>query len=177
MKRKVKLFKQIYANYIFPLWGLGGFYFNSTNQHGVHSPFVFNLITKCLYSSVNQKITNSIPFQTKKHKTIHRLLHYFNEPNPQIIASQNNSNSSSNKVNYIDVDYCIQNKIKIEIILSNTSNDTCFIFDNIHTTASNQAFWKSIIQNPVFSATIDTFHLGIAFVRKEQKKQHFTIRM
>ena len=173
----MKLFKQIYANYIFPLWGLGSFYFNSTNQHGVHSPFVFNLITKCLYSSVNQKITNSIPFQTKKHKTIHRLLHYFNEPNPQIIASQNNSNSSSNKVNYIDVDYCIQNKIKIEIILSNTSNDTCFIFDNIHTTASNQAFWKSIIQNPVFSATIDTFHLGIAFVRKEQKKQHFTIRM
>lgn len=27
------------------------FLFKSTNQHGVHSPFVFNLVTKCLYDS------------------------------------------------------------------------------------------------------------------------------
>lgn len=153
------------------------FLLNSTNQHGVHSPFVYNLITKCLYISVNQQITNTIPFQTKKNKTIHRLLHYFNEANPQIIASQNNSNTSSDIVKYIDVDYCIQNNIKIETILSNTTNDTCFIFDNIHNNALNQAYWKSIIQNPVFTATIDTFQLGITFIRKEQKKEHFVIRV
>jgi hypothetical protein len=152
------------------------FLWNSTNQHGVHSPFVFDLITKCLYSPVNYQITNSVPFQSKKHKTIHRLLHYFNEPNPQIVTFQNNSNSSSNKVKYINVDFCIQNKIEIETILSNTTNDACFIFDNIHKNASNLAFWKSIIQNPIFTATIDTFQLGITFIRKEQKKQHFTIR-
>jgi hypothetical protein len=152
------------------------FLWNSTNQHGVHSPFVFDLITKCLYSSVNQQITNSVSFQSKKQKTIHRLLYYFNEPNPQIVTFQNNSNSSSNKVKYIDVNFCVQNKIEIETILSNTTNDTCFIFDNIHKNTSNQAYWKSIIQNPIFTATIDTFQLGITFIRKEQKKQHFTIR-
>lgn len=153
------------------------FLWNSKNEHGVHSPFVFDLITKCLYSSVNHQFKNSFPFQSKKQKTIHRLLYYFNEPNLQILTFQNNSNTSSNKVKYIDIDFCIQNKIEIVTILSNATNDTCFIFDNIHKNASNQDFWKSIIQNPMFTATIDTYQLGIIFIRKEQKKQHFTIRI
>jgi hypothetical protein len=152
------------------------FLWNSTNQHGVHSPFVFDLVTKCLYRSEVQKFTDALPFRSKKDKSIHRLLRYFNEAHPQIIASQNYSNTSSDKVKYIDVDYCIQNNIKIETILSNTTNDTCFIFDNIHTSASNQDFWGAIIQNPVFTVTIDTFHLGISFIRAEQKKEHFIIR-
>ncbi len=29
------------------------FLLNSTNQHGVHSPFVFNFVTKCLYNTSN----------------------------------------------------------------------------------------------------------------------------
>ena len=29
------------------------FLYLSTNQHGVHSPFVFNFITKCFYDKTN----------------------------------------------------------------------------------------------------------------------------
>jgi hypothetical protein len=29
------------------------FLWNSTNQHGVHSPFVFDLVTKCFYNTAN----------------------------------------------------------------------------------------------------------------------------
>ncbi|WP_242091636.1 O-methyltransferase [Aestuariivivens sediminicola] len=29
--------------------------FNSTNQHGVHSPFVFNLVTQCFYDTTDHK--------------------------------------------------------------------------------------------------------------------------
>ena len=31
------------------------FLFTSTNQHGVHSPFVFDLVTKCLYDKENKE--------------------------------------------------------------------------------------------------------------------------
>lgn len=153
------------------------FLYNSTNHHGVHSPFVFSLITKCLYSSTNQKITNSIPFKTKKHKTIHRLLHYFNEANPQLISFQKDTINTSNKVIYIDINYCLLESISIQDILSKATNDTCFIFNHIHKTPSNSNFWKSIVQNPNFTATIDTFQLGITFIRKEQEKEHFVIRV
>lgn len=34
------------------------FLFKSTNQHGVHSPFVFNLVTKCFYDNQNHEAYN-----------------------------------------------------------------------------------------------------------------------
>ncbi|MDV7188405.1 class I SAM-dependent methyltransferase [Lutibacter sp. TH_r2] len=39
---------KLYINYLI----------NSTNQHGVHSPFVFNLVTKCLYQKTPKKKIN-----------------------------------------------------------------------------------------------------------------------
>jgi predicted O-methyltransferase YrrM len=41
--------KSSFKSLLFPLWGLGGFLWNSKNEHGVHSPFVFDLLTKCFY--------------------------------------------------------------------------------------------------------------------------------
>ena len=35
---------QLIKSYLVFLW-------NSKNQHGVHSPFVFNLVTKCFYDT------------------------------------------------------------------------------------------------------------------------------
>lgn len=36
------------------------FLFKSTNQHGVHSPFVYNLVTKCFYDTQNYSTYTSI---------------------------------------------------------------------------------------------------------------------
>jgi hypothetical protein len=36
--------------------------------------------------------------------------------------------------------------------------------------------WEEIIKMTEFSVSIDLFHLGILFVRKEQKKEHFIIK-
>jgi len=35
------------------------FLFKSKNQHGIHSPFVFQLTTKCIYKNLNNNIFNS----------------------------------------------------------------------------------------------------------------------
>ena len=36
------------------------FLFTSTNQHGIHSPFVYDLVTKCFYDKTNYKDYNRI---------------------------------------------------------------------------------------------------------------------
>ncbi|MEY8848333.1 O-methyltransferase [Psychroserpens sp. XS_ASV72] len=36
------------------------FLFQSTNQHGVHSPFVFDLVTKCFYDKTHYKVYNKL---------------------------------------------------------------------------------------------------------------------
>ncbi len=50
------------------------FLIKSTNQHGVHSPFVFNLVTKCFYTKTNiQKVVILIQFRKQllhNNKTI-----------------------------------------------------------------------------------------------------------
>ena len=70
------------------------FLLKSSNQHGVHSPFVYQLVTKCLYKKIdknswktfqksnnellkNKKIKNS----HKKAKILLKLIHYFKPKN------------------------------------------------------------------------------------------------
>jgi len=76
------------------------FLLKSSNQHGVHSPFVYQLVTKCLYKKIdknswktfqksnnellkNKKIKNS----HKKSKILLKLIHYFKPKNNLEITS------------------------------------------------------------------------------------------
>jgi predicted O-methyltransferase YrrM len=42
------------------------FLFKSTNQHGVHSPFVYNLVTKCFYDTANHEAYKNISAYRKQ---------------------------------------------------------------------------------------------------------------
>jgi len=56
-------------------------------------------------------------------------------------------------------------------------NDSVFIFDDIHWSAEMQEAWKEIIEHPQVRVSIDTFQWGFLFFRREQVKEHFTIRV
>ena len=56
-------------------------------------------------------------------------------------------------------------------------NDTVFIFDDIHWSQGMENAWNVIIEKPEITVSIDTYQWGIVFFRKEQKKQHFVIRV
>ncbi len=52
-----------------------------------------------------------------------------------------------------------------------------FIFDDIHWSREMELAWEKIKVHPEVTLTIDVFHFGLVFFRKEQKeKQHFVVR-
>lgn len=62
-------------------------------------------------------------------------------------------------------------------ILPYISNDSIFVFDDIHWSREMEEAWESIKNNDRVRCTIDLFFIGIVFFRNEFKqKQHFIIR-
>jgi len=64
-----------------------------------------------------------------------------------------------------------------DLLLSTATNDSVWIFDDIHWSAGMEEAWETIKQNPKVTVTIDTFQWGFVFFRKEQPKEHFVIRV
>jgi predicted O-methyltransferase YrrM len=62
-------------------------------------------------------------------------------------------------------------------LLPTTTNDTVFIFDDIYWSKGMTEAWETIKEHHKVTVTIDTFFFGLVFFRKEQKKEHFTIRV
>ena len=61
-------------------------------------------------------------------------------------------------------------------LLPTICNETVWIFDDIHWSKDMENAWETIKNHPEVIVTIDTFHWGFVFFRKEQKKEHFVIR-
>ena len=51
-----------------------------------------------------------------------------------------------------------------------------FVLDDIHWSAEMDRAWRTIRQHPDVLLTIDLFYVGLVFFRRNQPKQHFTLR-
>jgi len=257
---------------LFALKSYYKFILKSSNQHGIHSPFVYDLITKCFYNNTKfqeykqldsyrnelLKSNDSIDIEdfgagstvfksnTRKisdlakvagaskseSKLLFRITKYFNpntilelgtslaistntiykaNPNAKIstvegsksIFNWNAKNTvkynfknikfinslfddyletlkSENKFDfiYIDGNHTYEATIKyFEILKKHTHKDSYIIFDDIHWSKGMDKAWKEIIEDKDVTLSIDTFHFGMVFFRKEQyNKEHFVIR-
>ncbi len=179
------------------------FLLKSTNQHGVHSPFVFNFVTKCLYNK-----TNDIPytfrssgklkqdFSFKQHKLIFKLIRYFNIKSVVLFNAPTNNNllqtialanpntlthtkvTTQNVSDFIFViDICSFQIEKLDTLLKHCHNDSIILFKDIYLSKNTYSVWKTIQNHPRVRVTINTFHFGFVFIRKEQVKQHFWVRL
>ncbi|MBW4362606.1 O-methyltransferase [Flavobacterium taihuense] len=63
-----------------------------------------------------------------------------------------------------------------EFLLPTITNETVWIFDDIHWSAEMEEAWEIIKNHPKVTVSIDTFRWGLVFFRYEQPKQHFIIR-
>lgn len=256
---------QIIKSYLNFLW-------NSKNQHGVHSPFIYDLVTKCFYDKKKhpeyEKISNyhfslledfreivvtdfgtgSKVFKSNKRKIneiaevagisikraqlLFRIVNYF-QPNeileigtslglatcalslgnknakiislegcPNTIEVAKNQCEFSNlkniefvntefssylknpkpetrnsKLIYFDGNHSKKATLEyFELLLPTITNDSVWIFDDIHWSLDMEEAWEIIKNHPKVMVTIDTFQWGIVFFRAEQEKEHFVIR-
>jgi predicted O-methyltransferase YrrM len=258
--------KQIIKSYI-------KFLLNSTNQHGVHSPFVYDLVTKCFYDKkkypeykiLNQyrnsllqnkntievtdfgagsrifksntrpinQIAKNAGISRKRATLLFRIVHYFQPDtileigtslglatsalalgNAKIITLEGckktqeqaqehfkKANLNSDKIEFVNTkfeDYLINCQLNIEhskliyfdgnhsknatlnyfeLLLPTITNDSVWIFDDIHWSKDMEEAWEIIKKNAKVTVTIDTFQWGIVFFRKEQEKEDFVIRV
>lgn len=259
--------QHIFKSYLKFLW-------KSTNAHGVHSPFVFDLIRKCFYDKTDfaeykilddyrnsllqnkntievtdfgagsrifksntraiNKIAKNAGIATKQAKLLFRVTKYFNPENvleigtslglatsalainntseittlegcpetAKVAQSQfhkfnlnvksivtefesflkSNPEVSGLKSETCDLVYFDGNHSKeatlnyFELLLPTISNETVWIFDDIHWSAGMEEAWEIIKKHPKVTVTIDTFQWGFVFFRNEQEKEHFVIR-
>ena len=248
------------------------FLWESKNEHGVHSPFVFTLVTKCFYdkkpkpeyqvlqqyrqsllenknfievtdfgagskvfkSNKRQisKIAKTAGITQKRAQLLYRIVNYFQpttileigtslglatsalalgnpkavittlEGCPETLAITKSQilNSKFQNIEFINTEFSSYlNQITpsgvrgliyfdgnhskqatidyFEFLLPTISNESIWIFDDIHWSKEMSATWKIIKTHPKVTVTIDTFQWGLVFFRKEQKKEHFVIRI
>jgi predicted O-methyltransferase YrrM len=60
--------------------------------------------------------------------------------------------------------------------LHHIHNDSVFIFDDIHWSPDMERAWETIKAHPSVTVTVDLFHVGLVFFRREQPKQNFILR-
>jgi predicted O-methyltransferase YrrM len=257
---------QIIKSYLNFLW-------NSKNKHGVHSPFVFNLVTKCFYdkkkypeysilknyrnsllqskSTIDvsdfgagsrvfksntraiNKIARNAGISKKRAELLFRITNYFQPesileigtslglatsalslgnikskittiegcPNTLHVAQKQFEEFGFNNITSINTEFsCYLKNYQLaiinyqliyfdgnhskeatlnyfELLLPTVTNETVWIFDDIHWSPAMEVAWEVIKKHPKVTVTIDTFQWGLVFFRCEQPKEHFVIRV
>jgi predicted O-methyltransferase YrrM len=247
------------------------FLFRSSNEHGVHSPFVYNYITKCFYDSAKHiefsilkkyrkqllsssehieitdfgegsrvftsntrkiaAIAKNAGITAKKQKLLFKTARYFKAenflelgtslglataalslanplakiqtvegcPNTAKVANQFFENYKLENIQlhtmrfedylakltsekfdlvYIDGNHNREKTLHyFNLLKKHATNDSVFIFDDIYWSEQMTLAWKEILEHPKVTLSIDTFHWGLIFFRREQAKEHFVIRL
>lgn len=251
------------------------FLWHSKNQHRVHSPFVFDLVTRCFYDTKNyseyfplkdyrnlllqnknsievtdfgagsrvfksniraiNRIAKNAGISSKRAELLFRIVRYFKPsnileigtslglatsalsqgakeakittiegcPNTMAIAKEmfqvssfkfqnidfitsefstyltsHNPQPTNYNLIYFDGNHSKKATLEyFELLLPTITNDSVWIFDDIHWSAEMEEAWEIIRNHPKVTVTIDTFQWGIVFFRSEQEKEHFVIRV
>ncbi len=177
------------------------FWWHSKNEHGVHSPFVFDLVTNCFYDRSKHSAYQQLSSNDSKSKFLILLGAYFKFENcfiPETIDPK--FKEALNLVQNTPTFKTIDDLIKTESEISKTPcliyldlktieessiaelfqichKDSTILIPSIRETKTRFEHWNQLKSQSEVSVSIDTFYWGLLFFRTEQPKEHFTIRL
>lgn len=156
------------------------FLIKSTNEHGVHSPFVFNFVTKCLYSK--EKMSSN-----KTMNVLLKSIGYFNykkvlidnspEVEERVRDTFQDMYFDRSTVDIVYTDHMNISKFTTLLSEGKLHNDSMVLVDGIYHDKKRLEDWENLIASPNITVSMDMFHCGAIFIREEQVKEHFTIRI
>lgn len=156
------------------------FILKSSNEHGVHSPFVFKYVTRCLYSKTSWNKRKSIGILLKS-------ISYFESKSVAFLDDLSAAQIVTKHFPELEYDQTSHDLIfanefdqfHFKQLLSDGKlhNDSIILIDRIHQNPRKEEEWKALIQLPTITVSMDMYWLGAIFIRKEQEKEHFTIRI
>lgn len=153
------------------------FLLKSTNQHGVHSPFVYNYITKGLYQQNK--------FKAVQYKTDQLLLQSIQYFKPKVICFLDDSLSAITQKIYtketidlfaadlILVRYTLENQEGILQTIKNMNSSQLLL---IATYNYSKLFFDELRKNSEITLVVDFYYGCLISKRIEQPKQNFFIR-
>ncbi|GGW33587.1 hypothetical protein GCM10007383_18340 [Arenibacter certesii] len=156
------------------------FRLTATNQHGVHSPFVYSFVTKSLYQPPYYKTSKSTAILLK-------AIDHFAIKDVQLIGdneeikkqlSRKDISISDSTVTLICLE-SVSQRILDKYVLENSEirNGSIIYIPDIYRNKERNDFWQSIIKLEKVTVSMDMFYGGLLFFRKEQAKEEFKIRV
>ena len=151
----------------------------ATNHHGVHSPFIYNFITKGLYRKGNHKFSIT-------ENVLVKSISYFKYKKIGLVSDSNelkiNLNSIFENIDYktfpFDIIYANENSKPFKTVsIKHVHNDSLLLLEDIYKNKERTQHWNEIKNGNQVSVSLDLYYCGILFFRKEQAKQHFKIRI
>ncbi|MCM4168805.1 hypothetical protein KCTC52924_02499 [Arenibacter antarcticus] len=156
------------------------FWLTATNQHGVHSPFVYRFVTKCLYHPRHYKTSKSIgiPLRTLAYFTVKKVQLITDNREIENQLSINGISISDTPTTFIYLDSLNETTIE-KYVTGNlrATNDTIIYIPQIYRDVKRNKLWQTLVELEVVQVSLDMYYGGLLFFKREQAKEHFKIRV